>query len=42
MLEDNIIKSNIGGEHLLSEVVKVHESLENRNTKGSVVLRNDY
>ena len=30
MLNDNIIKSNIGGEYLLSDVVKVHNALENR------------
>ena len=42
MLQDNIIKSNIGGEYLLSDIVKIHENLENRNTKGSIVLKNDY
>ena len=31
---NNIIKSNIGSEYLLSEIVEVHESLENRETKG--------
>ncbi|MBV68794.1 MAG: quinone oxidoreductase [Pelagibacterales bacterium] len=42
MLQENIIKSNIGGEYLLSDIVKIHENLENRNTKGSIVLKNDY
>ena len=42
MLERNIIKSNIGGEYPLSEVIKAHKDLESRATKGSIVLRNDY
>ena len=42
MLEANVIKPNIGGEFLLSEVVKAHKSLEGRVTKGSIVLKNCY
>jgi NADPH2:quinone reductase len=42
MLEANIIKPNLGKEYLLSEIVKAHKSLESRETKGSIVLRNDY
>ncbi len=42
MLKNNIIKSNIGAEYLLSNIVEVHKSLESRATKGSIVLKNDH
>ena len=42
MLNNNIIKANIGGEFLLSEIVEAHRSLESRSTKGSIVLKNDH
>ena len=42
MLKKNIIKPNIGGEYLLSDIVKVHNSLERRETQGSIILKNNY
>ena len=42
MLKNNIIKSNIGAEYLLSNIVEVHKALESRATKGSIVLKNDH
>ncbi len=42
MLASNVIKTNIGSEYPLSKIVEVHKDLENRKTKGSIVLKNDY
>ncbi len=42
MLKSNIIYPNIGEEYLLSDIVDVHKALENRETKGSIVLKNNY
>ena len=42
MLKSNIISPNIGDEYLLSNIVDVHLKLENRETIGSIILKNDY
>ena len=42
MLKLGLIRGNIGKEYLLSDVVEVHNALENRKTKGSIVLKNNY
>ena len=42
MLTSNVISPNIGKEFDLSEIVGVHKELESRNTKGSIVLKNNY
>ncbi|MBF96117.1 MAG: Quinone oxidoreductase 1 [Alphaproteobacteria bacterium MarineAlpha9_Bin4] len=42
MLKSNSISANIGNEYLLSDIVNVHKALENRETKGSIVLKNDH
>ena len=42
MLKSNIISPNIGKEYLLSDIVDVHKALENRETAGTIVLRNNY
>ena len=39
MLKSNIIYPNIGNNILLSDIVDVHKALENRETKGSIVLK---
>ena len=42
MLQSKTISPNIGKEYLLSDIVDVHKVLENRETTGTVVLRNNY
>ena len=42
MLQSKTISPNIGKEYLLSDIVDVHKALENRETTGTVVLRNNY
>ena len=42
MLKSNIISPNIGDEYLLSNIVDVHLKLENRETIGSIILKNDH
>ncbi len=42
MLRSDSIRANIGNEYLLSDIVNVHKALENRETKGSIVLKNNY
>ncbi len=42
MLENKVISPNIGNIYDLSDIVEVHKALENRETKGSIILKNNY
>ena len=42
MLSKAKIKTSIGGEYSLEEIVNVHRLLEDRKTKGAIVLKNNY
>ena len=42
MLKSKTISPNIGNEYLLSDIINVHKALENRETTGTIVLKNNY